>query len=61
MSILDRWGKEVYHTVSYDYPWDGRAKNGEDIAQADVYVYIINIKDIYGIDHTFNGIVNLIK
>lgn len=61
MVIFDRWGNEIYRTKDYDYPWDGRANNGEDIAQLDVYVYVINVKDVKGKYHSYKGIVSLVK
>ena len=61
MMIFDRWGNKIYVTKSYDNPWDGRANNGDDIAQNDVYVYLIKIKDIKKVYHSYRGIVSLVK
>ncbi len=61
MSIFDRWGDEIYHTRDYNDPWDGKANRGAKMAQIDVYVYLINIKDILGIKHFYRGIVSLVR
>ena len=61
MFIFDRWGNNIFHTVDYDYPWDGKANGGKEKAQMDVYVYVINIKDIKAGRHSYKGIVTLVK
>ncbi len=61
MMIFDRWGNKIYVTKSYDNPWDGRANNGNNIAQNDVYVYLIKIKDVKKVYHSYRGIVSLVK
>ena len=61
MVIFDRWGNEIYRTKDYNYPWDGTANNGKYMAQQDVYVYLINIRDVKGKDHSYKGIVTLVK
>jgi len=61
MMIFDRWGKLIYKTKDYNLPWDGGANNGKDIAQIDVYVYVIKIKDLKEVKHIYRGIVSLVK
>lgn len=61
MFIFDRWGNQIYKTKRYDEPWDGRANNGSEPAQQDVYIYLIKIKDIKNVKHSYKGIVTLVK
>ena len=61
MMIFDRWGNEIYRTKDYNFPWDGTANNGKDIAQRDVYVYLINIEEVKGRYHSYKGIVTLVR
>ena len=61
MFVFDRWGNQIFKTTDYNYPWDGRAKKVENVAQQDVYVYLINIKDVKNVDHSYRGIVTLVK
>lgn len=61
MMIFDRWGDKIFLTKDYYYPWDGRANKGDHVAQQDVYVYLIKIKDIKSVEHSYRGIVTLIK
>ncbi len=38
MTIYDRWGKELYHTISLTELWDGHFSNGEPVPTG-VYIY----------------------
>lgn len=59
MSIFDRWGNNVFYTKTFNEPWKGKTKNGNEDALSDVYVYSVNIKDVKGKNHYFRGIVTL--
>ena len=61
MSIFDRWGNLIFYTDDIDKPWDGKANHGEEIAQADVYVYIVKIVDFNKRKRNYNGIVTLVR
>ncbi|WMN11974.1 PKD domain-containing protein [Marivirga salinae] len=45
VKIYNRWGKELFYSIGYDEPWDGRF-NGEVLAPG-VYYYVIDLKDGY--------------
>ncbi len=61
MLIFDRWGNLVYGTDDIDEPWDGKIKNGNEIAQTDVYVYSITVTDLKKKVHEYRGTVTLLK
>ncbi|MBI4931573.1 MAG: gliding motility-associated C-terminal domain-containing protein [Bacteroidetes bacterium] len=71
MLIFDRWGNQIFKTNDLNIGWDGRvypvgllsngANEGVEIAQQDVYVYKIQLRDFSGKSHYYNGQVNLIK
>lgn len=61
MSIFDRWGNLIFLSDHISKPWDGKANNGGDIAQADVYVYSIKVTDIKMKKHSYKGIVTLVR
>ncbi|MCE9537932.1 MAG: PKD domain-containing protein [Bacteroidetes bacterium] len=61
MMIFDRWGKLIYKTIDINQPWDGKANKSGSIAQADVYVYVINVTDFKKEKHNFKGLVTLVK
>ena len=61
MLIFDRWGNMVYKTEDMNKPWDGKANNGNEWAQGDVYVYSIEVTDFKMIKHKYRGTVTLIR
>jgi gliding motility-associated-like protein len=61
MDIFDRWGNFIFSTVELKTGWDGRANGGKDIAQQDVYVYVVNLTDVFGEKHKYIGHFSLIR
>ena len=61
MYIYDRWGKEIFMTDNIEVGWDGRVKGHGEIVQQDVYVYLIILTDINGLEHHFIGHVTVVK
>jgi gliding motility-associated-like protein len=46
LTIINRWGIEVFHSSNYDNKWDGRSKNGDPLPE-DTYYYVFKVNDIY--------------
>lgn len=61
MYIFDRWGEEIFYTNDINKGWNGKAKGGNLSAKQDVYIWKINARDIFNIDHFLTGHVTLIK
>jgi len=61
MTIFDRWGNLIFFSDDINKPWDGRANQGSDIAQQDVYVYVVDVTDYKRVKHNYKGIISLIK
>jgi gliding motility-associated-like protein len=61
MRVYDRWGNLVFASEDIMSGWDGRAKDGSEIAQQDVYVYKIAVKDFEGKAHGLTGSFSLLK
>ena len=61
MYIYDRWGDLIFESTSLDEPWNGKANNGKDLAQQDVYIWIVEAKDHNQAKHKFVGQVTLIR
>jgi gliding motility-associated-like protein len=61
MSIFDRWGNLIYQTNDINKPWDGKANHGSDIAQRDVYVYLVKVLDFKNQNHNYKGTVTLTR
>lgn len=61
--IFDRWGNMIFHSDQIDPydAWDGRANNGSDIAQQDVYVWKVKLTDVFNKKHSYVGTVTLVK
>lgn len=59
--VFDRWGNCVFNTKDINTGWDGRANNGEFIAQEDVFVWKVQLKDVFGKKHDYIGTVTLVK
>jgi len=43
MTIIDRWGKEVYSTTDPNINWDGRDKNTHQLCSDGVYYYVCEV------------------
>ncbi len=61
MDIFDRWGNLIFETNSLSIGWDGRANYGSSVAQQDVYVWQVELTDVFDIYHTYIGDVTLLK
>ncbi len=61
MEIYDRWGMMIYTTDDYNRPWDGTTRWSSTIVQQDVYVYKINVLDIFDKKHFYLGSVTVVK
>jgi len=61
MWILDRWGLPIFHSVSFDHPWNGTYMDNDRPCQNDVYEYIIEATDIKGRLNRYIGHVTLVR
>ena len=61
MMIYDRWGNLIFFTDDIHKPWDGTANHGNEIAQRDVYVYVVDVTDFRRKKHNYKGIVTLVR
>ena len=61
MEIFDRWGNLIFITDDIKVPWDGKANHGTEIAQRDVYVFVVKVTDFKNRKHNYKGIVTLVR
>jgi len=61
MWIYDRWGDMIFHGEKLTEKWDGKANKGDKVAQQDVYVWKVILKDVFGEEHTYIGTVTLVR
>ncbi len=62
LKVFSQWGELLYE--SYDYPthgWKGTYLNTDTPVPMDVYVYIMKIKGLDGIDYKYSGTITLVK
>lgn len=59
MDIFDRWGNLVFHTDEIKNHWDGTYKGR--MVQEDVYVYKINLTDIFFSPHKYIGKITVVR
>ena len=61
LKIYSRWGEHFFTSNDLNIGWDGTLDRKDRIAQLGVYVYLINVTDIFGEKHTYRGQVYLIR
>ncbi len=59
--IYDRWGDMIFKSTDIQKGWDGRANKGNDVAQQDVYIWLILTQDFKGRKHKYVGHVTLLR
>jgi len=57
--IFDRWGDEIFSTISLEVPWDGKVNKGKKIGATGVYNYKIWIRNVLSEDYMLQGNVTL--
>jgi gliding motility-associated-like protein len=60
MQIYDRWGNLIFETNDIYKTWNGKANDGDRVAQIDTYVWKIQLKDYTGRIHKLVGHVSII-
>lgn len=59
--IFDRWGNMIFHTEDLNQGWNGKANGGKEIAQMDVFVWKVELTDVFNKVHNYIGTVTLVK
>ncbi|MES2398108.1 MAG: PKD domain-containing protein, partial [Bacteroidota bacterium] len=59
--ILDRWGNLIFHGNELNDKWDGKANQGKENAQIDVYVWKVELTDVFHKKHNYLGTVTLVE
>ena len=57
--IFNRWGEEIFESVTPALGWDGKMKN-QNFAPAGVYTWILQYRDFTGRKHSQKGTVTLL-
>lgn len=59
--VFDRWGNMIFHGNDINDMWNGKANNGSEIAQQDIYVWKVRLTDVFYKKHNYIGTVTLVK
>ncbi len=59
MLIYDRWGHQILSITNPNQGWDGKI-NGQEV-QEDVYVWKVELKDIFHKSHSYSGTISVVK
>lgn len=59
--IFDRWGNRIFHGKDLSDKWDGKANDGSQMAEIDVYIWKVELTDIFNKDHSYVGTVTIVK
>ena len=57
--IFNRWGEVIFTSHSPELGWDGKMKNGSN-APAGAYFWVLEYRDLLGIQHSQNGSLTLL-
>ncbi len=60
LSIFDRWGNFIFSTNDINKGWDGKANGGIESSQQDVYIWKVQLKNIYLKQHNYTGTVTIL-
>ena len=62
IKVFDRWGQLMYESNNYEtHGWPGTYLGSTEMASMDVYVYIVKVKGLDGIDYKYTGSVSLLR
>ena len=53
--IYNRWGQKLFHTEDYTQGWNGKKSSSSEIVPNDVYIYTVELMDIFKKSHQFTG------
>jgi gliding motility-associated-like protein len=61
IQIYDRWGHLLFESNDMENQWDGHTKNSDEPIKQDVYVWKVQVVDIFNKNHDLTGHVTLLK
>ncbi len=59
IEIYHRWGHLVFESFDMNDHWNGFVDGR--LSQSDAFVYVVNVKDVFHKDHTYRGVVHLVR
>jgi gliding motility-associated-like protein len=59
--VFDRWGNMVFHSQELNKGWDGKSNNGSEASQMDVFVWKVQLTNVFNKKFDFIGTVTLVR
>jgi len=60
--IFNRWGEQIFDSITPSEGWVGDVQNGGYFAQNEIYTWVLKVKDLYTAEiHTAEGHVTLLR
>jgi gliding motility-associated-like protein len=57
--VFNRWGQMIFQTKNISEGWDGKLKGS--LGLNDTYVWMVSVMDYYGVEHSYQGTVVLLR
>lgn len=61
VKIYDRWGEIIFESTDLYKSWDGKTKNKANFVEIGSYVWLVNFKDVNGVEYQKSGTVTVIR
>jgi gliding motility-associated-like protein len=61
LQIFDRWGNFIYQSNDLYSGWDGKVQGSSVMCQEDVYVWKVDLMDVFNKKHNYIGHVSLVR
>ena len=61
MQIFDRWGKKLFYSSDYTQGWNGFVRGNSEPAPVGIYIYKVELKDIFNKTHQYSGFISVIN
>jgi gliding motility-associated-like protein len=61
LTIYDRWGKKIFYTKNYADGWNGSIKENNEPAPIGIYIYTLQLKDIFNKTREYTGFISIVN
>ncbi len=61
LMIFDRWGNMIFYSDDLNKAWDGKANNGTQVSQQDIYVWKVKLTDVFKKKYDYIGTVTILR
>ncbi len=59
--VYNRWGEQLFYSTKVGEGWNGKVKDSGGVCKDGIYVWTVQLKDVYGNEHNLKGHFILIK